>query len=103
MLRGLFKKKKKPYILQGNEKGQYLPPDGLGLVLVHKRLHLTQLHLQKPGHKEWGHLCTQALPALHRPLYSFSPALPGSFWSPDHPEGPYLSDCTDKGTSAFSL
>lgn len=50
MLRGLFKKKKQLYISQGNEKGQYLPLDGLGLVLVHERLHLTQLQLQKPGH-----------------------------------------------------
>lgn len=40
------------YSLQGNERGQYLPPDGLGLVLVHKRLHFPQLQWQKPGHTE---------------------------------------------------
>lgn len=38
------------------EKGHYLTFDGLGLVLVHKRLHFTQLQLQKPGHRENWHL-----------------------------------------------
>lgn len=47
------------------------------------------------------HLHALGPAALLRPLYSHS-LPPRSFWSPGPPEGPYLSDCTDKGTSAFS-
>lgn len=79
--------------LEGN-KEYYLPLDNLGLMLVHKRLHFTQLQLQKPAHRQNKHQHAMAwlpLVPVHR-----QPLCPASTDS-------HLSDCTDKGISAFSL